>query len=119
MLDGEDGGFAAARQPQLLQDVADVVAGGLFGDGEGICDQFVRIATRYQRQHFAFALGQLPAWRLAYTVQGPLRGVGIDQRLPGGDQANRAQQFGAAQVLQEVATGSCQDGRDDGVFIGV
>ena len=76
-----------------------MVARSLFRHGQCLSDLFIRIATRYQRQHFAFALGQLAAWHLYHALHRSLCGLGIDQRLPYRGSANGTQQFGAAQVL--------------------
>src|SRR6266487_5444270 len=48
MFDGKCCSLAAPRKPQFLQDMADMVACGLFTDVQVISNLFIRIATRYQ-----------------------------------------------------------------------
>src|SRR6185436_3081974 len=52
---GEGGSFAAAAHAQLVEDVANVVARGRFGDDEGFGDLAVGFATGDEDEHFTFA----------------------------------------------------------------
>src|SRR6516165_1474790 len=79
VFNGKCSRFAAARQPQFLQDMADMVARGLFADVQRVSNLFVGISTCYQRQHFAFSLGEFTTWYLRQAFHNLFCGIRVDQ----------------------------------------
>ena len=92
----------------------DVVLHGLLGEEEPLADLAVGQPLGDQGQDLALPLGQRAelvgaSARRAQPLQHP-RGHGrVEQRLAGGDPADRVDQVGAADLLQHVAGGARHD----------
>ena len=105
---GVGGGLGPALHAQLGEERGDVVLDGLLGEEEALADLPVGQALADQLKDPPLLLGQpgqrVGALRLiAHPLHDPAGRLRVEQGLPGGDRAHRADQVGAADLLEHIA----------------
>jgi hypothetical protein len=119
---GEDEHLYSVAQPQVGQDVPDVGLGGGIGQMQPAGDLVVRSALGHFDQNLAFSFGErghevagrsVPGpghrrvWEVWTTerVQQPARHAGGHHRITGGNRADRGDQLGGFNELQQEDAG--------------
>ena len=108
--DGFGGGLGAVVDVEFLEDAADVLFDGVFGDAEGGGDFFVGVATGDEGEDLEFAGGDVGSGEALLEASGD---VGGEALATGGDGADGFEEIGAGGGLLEVAEGASAKGAMD------
>jgi hypothetical protein len=94
------------RQPQLAEDVADVLLDGAIGNHEPVGDGAIGAAFGHEGEHIAFSLGQCgQGTGVASGVQHPADDLGVERGAAGRDAGDRVDELADVghPVLEQVA----------------
>ena len=108
--DGFGGGLGAVVDVEFLEDAADVLFDGVFGDAECGGDFFVGVATGDEGENFEFAGGDVGSGEAFLESGGD---VGGEALVAGGDGADGLEEIGAGGGFLEVAEGTGAEGAMD------
>ncbi len=108
---------------ELREQGGDVVLDRLLGEEEAVADLAVGQAFADEGENAAFLLGEAGqgvrgGGLVAHPAHDAAGGFGVEQGLAGGDGADRADEVGAADLLEDVAGGAGHDRVEEGLVVG-
>ena len=118
--------LGAALQVQLREDRADVVLDGLVREEDLGRDLLVGLALRDQQQDLLLLRGQLgqlvgvgAGGDAAHPLEHLLGDRRVEQRFAAADRLERRDEVARPDLLEQVAAGAGDDGREHGLLVGI
>src|SRR6185295_10524051 len=118
------GGLGSPRQPELVENAADVVLDGLLGQEEHLADLPVRLALRELLEHLALLVGErrerriFVASALPYALEDLAGDVGVEERSSLCHGVDRVNDRLTSRLLEQISRRSRDDGREQSLIVG-